>query len=157
MKRLKEECGIYCNYEEVWKDMLPNLKYARGAIDGKEYVLEFIEGVDLQGYLYRWVHTPEILISKVKEFECKFFRPEKKNVVEFHPSKEFECVFGCICPINGESLKYTNIDLSFANLKLTLDGEVYNFDYEWVFDFLFHMSLYYGGCIHSYMENIEYI
>lgn len=123
------------HHEEVWKNMLPNLKYAKGVIVENDYVLEFIEGVDLQMYLYRWIHTPEKLISKVKEIERKFFIPEKKNVVEFHPSEEFEHVFGCICSINAKSLKYTNIDLSFANLKRTPDGEVYNFDYEWVFDF----------------------
>ena len=58
---------------QYWKRTSPVLFPIVGSLnngsyqyDGKEYVLEFIEGVDLQGYLYRWVHTPEILISKVK-------------------------------------------------------------------------------------------
>lgn len=133
----KAEKRVYdlLHYEEVWKDMLPNLKYAEGRIEGKTYVMEFIEGIDLQMYLYRWIHTPGNLISKIKEFECKYFLPENKNLEVFHFSEAFGRVFGCICPEKGQSLKYTNIDLSFANLKLTPTGEIYNFDYEWVFDF----------------------
>lgn len=125
----------WLGHEDAWKGMLPNLKYAEGRLEGKNYVTEFIEGISLQVYLYRWIHEPTTLISKIKELEARYFRPEGKNVVEFQFSEAFEHVFGETYPKEEKSLLYTNIDLNFANLKLASDGEVYNFDYEWIFDF----------------------
>ena len=57
-------------------------------------------------------------------------------LVPFAVSDGFRKVFGDRYPSNQKSLKYTNVDLTFSNLKLTPDNELYSFDYEWVFDFL---------------------
>ena len=45
-------------------------------------------------------------------------------------------VFGEQYPANQRSMRCTNVDMIFSNIKMGEDGQLYCYDYEWIFDFL---------------------
>lgn len=91
-------------------------------------------GITVDAYLYKWRNNEERLAEKVKEIIERFLMPERSMLVPFKMSDMFETIFGNVAPEEAYSLKVTNIDLVFSNLKFYKD-ELFNFDYEWVFNF----------------------
>ena len=65
----------------------------------------------------------------------KYLVPDENNMISFNFTAEFEKIFGSDYPQNARSLKVTNVDCLFSNFKQTEDGKVYNYDYEWIFEF----------------------
>lgn len=121
--------------EEKWIDKLKNIRCIKGYINDGSYVTPYVYGQDLDILFYQCRHSPAIFIEKFKYFVKKFLTPENENLIPFEVSTEFIKIFGENYPIGKQSLRYTNIDLIFPNLKLTDDGRLYSLDYEWCFDF----------------------
>lgn len=123
------------NMEEKWCGVLPNISCLKGELVDDEYVVPYIDGSDLDSYFYTWRNDALQLIEQVQHIIKKYLTPNEKEMIDFKVTKEYEKIFGNNYPQNAQSLKITNIDCLFSNFKLTGDGEVYNFDYEWVFEF----------------------
>ncbi|MCM1157852.1 MAG: class I SAM-dependent methyltransferase [Bacteroidales bacterium] len=121
--------------ERKWKSCLPNLHYLEGYIDGEDYVTPFIDGEDLEVYFYRYRNDIELFIEKFCYYKEKYLLPDNQKFDVFHVTEDFISIFGDLYPQNQRTLNCTNIDLIFSNLKLATNGELYCFDYEWVFDF----------------------
>ncbi len=120
--------------EDKWKHTLANISYAEGEIVHGEYWVPYISGEDVDHYLFQWRNNPTMFIAKVKELIENKLAPSEQESIPFRLTEEFKKVFGDCAPLQGLSLKVTNMDLLFSNLKITENG-LFNFDYEWVFDF----------------------
>ncbi|MCM1120964.1 MAG: class I SAM-dependent methyltransferase [Eubacterium sp.] len=121
--------------EEKWNGMLPNVSYMAGELVNNEYIVSYVDGIDLDSYLYTWRNDAAHFIEHVQNIIGSYLTPNEKDMIDFEGTKEYEAVFGSNYPQKARSLKVTNIDCLFSNFKLTGDGKVYNFDYEWVFEF----------------------
>lgn len=121
--------------EEKWCGMLPGLSYPEGKIVKDEYIVPYIEGIDIDTYFYTWRNDSSLFIDQVQQMIKKYLTPDKNEMIDFKITRDYENVFGNQYPQNSLSLKITNIDCLFSNFRLAKDGKVYNFDYEWVFEF----------------------
>lgn len=121
--------------EEKWDGQLCSLHCVRGNMQGDAYVTQFVEGEDLEASFYQYRNDAEVFVERFRYYVEKYLIPEEKKLTPFHFTEEFCSVFGQAYPEGQKTLAYTNTDLIFSNLKLTPDGELYCFDYEWVFGF----------------------
>ena len=122
--------------EMKWKGTLPLLEYVDGYIDEGEYITKYIQGLDLDTLFYTYRNDAALFMDRFCYYIDTFLKPDESLLEPFCVSKEFIEVFGEQYPCDQKSLKNTNVDLIFSNLKLTADHKLYSFDYEWVFDFL---------------------
>ncbi len=132
---LEHISGLSSN-DNRWKQYFPNVKCVEGILENGEYILPYIEGIDLDDAFYEYRNDVKLFIQQYCYYIERFLKPEEKNMVPFSVSKEFVSVFGEVCPTAQKSLKCTNADLIFSNLKLTHDKKIFCFDCEWIFDFL---------------------
>lgn len=121
--------------ERKWTNRLPNIQCVEGYLDCGSYVTPYINGQDLDKIFYYCRHDSAAFIEQFKYFIGNFLTPDDKELIPFEVSPEFIQVFGEHRLDGKKSLKYTNIDLIFSNLKMSDDGRMYAFDYEWCFDF----------------------
>lgn len=121
--------------EENWKKCLPHICCGQGVLENKEYILPYIEGIDLDVLFYDYRNDAELFVERFRCYVKDFLQPQKSSMRPFTPSDRFHTVFGFEYPSNEMSLECTNVDLIFSNLKLTEDKKLYCFDYEWVFEF----------------------
>lgn len=114
---------------------IPNLEMVKGVLKQNSYITDYIEGQDVEVILYQYRNNADKFIEKVKEIINLYLQPEKSDLHPFVISEEYKELFGENVPENACSLKYTNIDLIFSNLRMGKDGKVYCIDNEWIFDF----------------------
>lgn len=120
--------------EELWVGTLKKLQYVSGKIINGNYETPYIEGVDADTYLYQWRNDERTFEENIKQLIEQYLMPDASEIIPFKITDKFKEVFGEIVPDKADSLRVTNIDLTFSNLKLVGD-KIVNFDYEWVFDF----------------------
>ncbi len=120
---------------EKWSGMLPGLLYLSGELINDEYVVPYIKGTDLDTTLYPWRNDRSQFIEHVRKMIRDYLTPDQKDLINFEVTDRYEHIFGKNYPATAKSLKITNIDCLFSNLRLTADSRVYNFDYEWIFEF----------------------
>ncbi|SEW09160.1 class I SAM-dependent methyltransferase [[Clostridium] fimetarium] len=123
------------NNEKIWIGCLPALKYIEGKLEDDEYITQYIEGIDLDTLFYEYRNDADLFVQKYCYFIDTYLRPLNEDLVPFSMSDQFISIFGNNAPLNEVSLKITNIDLIFSNLRLTKDSQLYCFDYEWIYDF----------------------
>lgn len=138
-KALSEEAKFHVlqmkTKEEKWKNSGMPICYVSGHVENDTYAVPYIEGVSLDEYLYEWRNNPDEFIKVIKDILEKYLTPQDSDMVPFKVTEKFKEIFGDIAPKDAKSLRVTNMDILFSNLKLTDDKEIYNFDYEWIFDF----------------------
>lgn len=122
-------------FEEKWSGMLPNISCLTGTVLDDAYVIPYVDGTDMDDYLYSWRNDSAQFVKQVQNIMNKYLTPAEKNMVAFKMTKEYETIFGNNYLEGDKCLKITNVDCVFSNLKLSGDGKVYNFDYEWIFEF----------------------
>ena len=122
--------------EEKWKHVLLNLKHVEGYMEDNDYICSYIEGVDLETYFYKYRNDIELFAEKYNYYIENYFMPSEGDLVPFKPSDEFVTVFGEQYPANQSSMRCTNVDMIFSNIRMGEDGQLYCYDYEWIFDFL---------------------
>ncbi|MEZ3485048.1 MAG: class I SAM-dependent methyltransferase [Lachnospiraceae bacterium] len=122
--------------ENKWVNCLPNINYVEGILENGDYLTPYIEGTDLDTVFYEYRNDIDLFIERFQYYIKRYLKPEEKDLIPFSVSEDFVGVFGKLYPSNKMALKCTNADLIFSNLKLTLNEELYCFDYEWIFDFL---------------------
>lgn len=121
--------------EEKWKNCFPKLKYVEGWLENDEYVIPYIEGMDLDVVFYEVRNQPDKFVGNFIYYVENYLKPQDEELKPFQMTDKFASIFGETYPDDAKSLKVTNIDLIFSNLKITADNQLYCFDYEWVFDF----------------------
>lgn len=121
--------------EEKWNGTLPNVSYLVGELVEGEYVVPYIDGVDIDCCLYRWRNDSTQFIKHVQHIVGKYLTPKEEDMIKFEMTREYENIFGSDYPESTQCLKITNIDCLFSNFKIADGGKVYNFDYEWIFEF----------------------
>lgn len=121
--------------EEKWRNSLPKIQCVKGKLDDGKYIVPYIEGIALDEYLFHWRNNSDKFIIHIKEILEQYFIPEPAELIPFRKTREFESIFGNEVPTDKKSLKITNIDLVFSNLKINENKEIFNYDYEWIFDF----------------------
>lgn len=121
--------------EQKWRDELSNIQYVEGNLVHGDYVTPYINGQDLDRIFYEYRHNTKMFIEKFKYYIENFLTPKDEKLIPFEVSPEFIQIFGENILEEKRSMKYTNIDLIFSNLKLSEYGQIYVFDYEWCFDF----------------------
>ncbi len=121
--------------EEVWNSMLPKVSCMTGELTNDEYIVPYIDGIDLDTHFYTWRNDIEQFLEHVKFFVRNYLTPNEKDMINFKITDGYEDIFGNNYLGNARCLKATNIDCLFSNFKLAGDGRVYAFDFEWVFEF----------------------
>lgn len=121
--------------EESWNGMFPNVLCMAGKLKDNEYVIRYIDGLDMDTWLYTWRNDIGQFIRQVQDIIKNYLTPNEKDLVEFKLTNEYKNIFGNNYPRHDQSMRVTNIDCLFSNLRIAKDGRVYNFDYEWVFEF----------------------
>lgn len=122
--------------EEKWRGCLPKLKYVEGKVVDGKYITPYIDGMDLDVLFYEYRNNIDLFIEKFCYYIKTYLEPREEDKIPFCISEPFETIFGRVDVSGQFSLKCTNLDLIFSNLKLTKQGDLYCFDYEWIFDFL---------------------
>lgn len=120
--------------EEKFSGSKGKLHVVKGEIRGKEYQTEYIAGMDIDLYLFNLRHMKEKLVEEICKIITDYLIPDEAELMDFQLTDEFRDVFGSIVPEHCKSLKVTNVDTIFSNLRLC-DDKMYCFDNEWVFDF----------------------
>lgn len=120
--------------EEMFSGSLSKLHVIGGEIRGGEYQADYIEGTDIDSYLFGLRHKKEQLLGEIQKILTDYLMPQDSELSEFYLTDEFRNIFGSVVPERCKSLKVTNVDIIFSNLKLN-SGKMYCFDNEWVFDF----------------------
>lgn len=110
------------------------LHVVEGEIRGQEYQTDYTEGADIESYLFSLRHQKEKLLGEIRKILTDYLMPDESEFSEFYLTEEFENIFGTVVPERCKSLKVTNVDIIFSNLRLR-DEQMYCFDNEWVFDF----------------------
>ena len=96
---------------------------------------DYIEGNSLEEEVGRLVHNIPKMIKRLKEIIKKYYGYSSQFEDDFIVTEKYKKVFGEIWVDTPEkSLKVTNLDMLLQNMVLK-DGNVYCFDYEWIFDF----------------------
>lgn len=127
----KHICQMSANHIE---DCM-NVKSLQGRIENVRYVTDYVEGQDMDVYLYPYRNDTEKFVEEVQEIVRQYLTPRKECMTGFVMTDKFREIFGEQYPSGAECLKVTNIDLIFSNLRRTKEGQVYCIDNEWVFDF----------------------
>lgn len=122
-------------HEDNWKKSDMPFHFVEGHLVNNAYVVPYIDGISLDELLYEWRNNASAFVTETRKLLDKYVIPKEDKFVRFIKTKEFENVFGPLVPENSKSLRTTNIDITLSNLKIDKEGCVYNFDYEWVFDF----------------------
>ena len=130
-----------------WKNSFDNVKIAEGKVENNCYIVPYIDGVDLETLFYQYRNDSILFINKIEYYLKEYLVPSHEKLVPFKVSDEFITIFGDKYPVDKLSMKYTNIDTIFSNLKITENNEMYCFDYEWIFDFLIPYEYVIWRCI----------
>lgn len=121
--------------EEKWRGTLPKISYINGEMVNGQYQTPYVDGMNLDVSFYRYRHSAEIMIAKLKNLIQEYFLPGEEKRIPFIMTEEFARVFGDQASDGEYSLPVTNVDLIFSNFKVERAGGLVNFDYEWVFEF----------------------
>lgn len=116
-------------------DYCMNVKGVQGVIQNAMYVTDYVEGQDLDVYLYPYRNDAERFVEEVQKIIQQYLAPHEQCMTAFAMTDKYRAIFGDQYPTGAKCLKKTNIDLIFSNLRRTKEGEVYCIDNEWVFDF----------------------
>lgn len=112
---------------------LEDVSCPQGEIKDNCYIIEYIEGQDLNVEIYRNLDVNS-LRKKFQEVRQKFIECAFGGV--FQPTDEYVEWFGESFPLNVQpSMQCTNIDMSMKNIRRNMFGELFCIDYEWVFNF----------------------
>ena len=109
--------------------------FVNGYLENDSFILDYIEGEDLEAVFYRYRKDAGLFMEKTKEVIQKYLKPDKDQLVEFVITDEYRSLFGDNYVKKGVCLKTTNLDLIFSNLRLDKEGRIRCIDYEWVCDF----------------------
>lgn len=122
--------------EKNWKKYFPKIRCVEGILDKNHYITPYIDGTDLETLFYQYRNDHNLFIDKIIYYLENYLTPLENKLIPFCVSDEFISVFGNKYPSNKTSLKCTNVDMIFSNIRISKDNQLYCFDYEWVFDFL---------------------
>lgn len=111
------------------------MKTLKGKLDGDCYITDYLEGQDVDVFLYQYRNHSTLFINRVGEILETYFRPAKEEQYPFEVTEEYLKLFGENVPENSYSLKQTNVDMIFSNIRIVEDEGVYCLDNEWVYDF----------------------
>ena len=112
-----------------------NVQGVPGHINDAMYITEYVEGQDLDAYLYPYRNDTERFVEEVRGIIQQYLTPSEECMTAFCMTDKYKTIFGEQYPVGAKCLSVTNIDLIFSNLRLTKGGEIYCIDNEWVFDF----------------------
>lgn len=121
--------------ELKWANELPNIHCIEGHLYNNTYIMPYISGQNLDGLFYEHRYNSSMFIEQFQYYIKKYLMPKDEKLIPFEISLKFIQIFGKDYPNRKQSLRYTNLDLIFSNLRLSEDGVLYSFDYEWCFDF----------------------
>ncbi|MBD5489854.1 MAG: class I SAM-dependent methyltransferase [Lachnospiraceae bacterium] len=121
--------------ETKWNGILSNVLCLEGRLEGDEYILPYTEGIDLDAYFYTWRNDSEQFIKQVEKVIKEYLTPNEQDFMDFTVTREYEEIFGDNYPPKAKSLRVTNVDCLFSNLRKMADGRICSFDYEWIFEF----------------------
>lgn len=121
--------------EDKWRHIFPKIHSVNGRIEEGKYISDYIVGDSLDKDFFIVRNDLEQFINKAKDIISTYYIPNDSDLFEFYLTDEYKEVFGENVIANAKSTEVTNIDMIFQNLRKTSDGEVFAFDFEWVFDF----------------------
>lgn len=116
-------------------DYCMNVKGVQGIMQDAMYVTDYVEGQDLDVYLYPYRNDAERFVEEVQKIMQQYLTPHEECMSVFFMTDSYRTIFGEQYPAGAKCLKKTNIDLIFSNLRMTKEGKIFCIDNEWVFDF----------------------
>lgn len=111
----------------------PNVQVLKGRFMETGYQYPFLQGYDLDESFYAYRRDAACFVEKTERAVKQYYAYQVPDE-PFRMTDEFTEVFGCDAPKQGVSLKYTNLDYIFSNIRIAREG-AYVIDYEWVFNF----------------------
>lgn len=123
------------NNEMKWIENPLRVRQFVGEIQEGKHIAPYIEGTDLDATFYKYRYNIKKFTKQFLLYKDTYFTIDKKCLMPFYITDEFVTIFGGQAPTEKGSLKFTNVDMIFSNLRLTSGGELYCIDCEWVFDF----------------------
>ena len=121
--------------ETFCKDSVLNMSTSKGCIYQNSYVSNYIIGVEINNIFYKDRECIDKWINYILELK-NILTPPKDAMVPFYITEDFSQWFGTVPNLTQwYSLKKTNVDLGFSNIKNTSSNQLVCIDYEWVFDF----------------------
>lgn len=111
----------------------PKVRILKGDVSETGFQYSFLPGCDLDEIFYEYRMDAGRFVTEAEKAVEEYYTYQAPDE-PFKITKEFTEVFGSEAPSQGVSLKYTNLDYIFPNIRVTAEG-TYVIDYEWVFDF----------------------
>lgn len=121
--------------ERKWKSVLADINCLTGELVNDTYVTPYVEGIDIDTYLYSWRNNIEEFVLQTRNMIKFYLTPQETDFIDFKVTEEYRSIFGDYYPDNAKSLKITNVDCIFSNMKLVEGFKAVSFDCEWIFDF----------------------
>lgn len=123
------------NNRNIWNGTLDNVECVEGKVIGDFYESDYVDGISFDEILYGYRTDPYKFTDKVKSLVDEYLKPKESELIPFKVIDKFIDIFGSIYPKNAKSMRISNVDALFSNIKIGNDGKAYAYDFEWVFDF----------------------
>lgn len=121
------------NYQ-ILKDLYTHMLVVPPRMSENGMEFPFVEGENLQSLLVKRTSDRQKLKNEVEAYLDKILDFNEKYLTDFHMTADFACVFGEVNMEGAPAVTVSNIDPAFSNI-IERDGQLYCFDYEWVFSF----------------------
>lgn len=125
--------SLVYNYERM-SNLYKNINIVPPVRAGENIEFAFIEGTKLQDLLLQDAWDKEKTRQRVLSFMDRILDFNEEYLTEFKLTDDFANVFGETNMDGEPAVSVANIDCIFSNF-VERDGELYCFDYEWVFHF----------------------
>lgn len=143
--------------DQMFSGSIRKLHVIEGEIKGREYRADYINGVNIDSHLFCLRHNKEKLLEAIQSILKEYLTPDESELFEFYLTDEFINIFGSVAPQQCRSLKVTNVDTIFSNLRLC-NEKMYCFDNEWVFDFpIPYEYVIWRVLLNFYLKNLTYL
>lgn len=144
------------NYQKIC-NLYTNVELLKGSFNGTAFVYDFFEGKNLTDRLFEFRHKADKFVKQAKEIMEFVYTHKIEHEQQFEMTEDFRQIFGDIIPQDAYSLRVTNVDYIFHNIKY-VDNRFVTFDYEWVFQFpIPHEYVKWRSCNQLYSKYRMYL
>lgn len=123
-------------YYSVLQEQFVNITYLPAkSRDYCSIEYPFLIGKTIEELLFKDIHHSEKLLEAFEKTFDYIFCVKEDKVIPFKITDQYKEIFDdCALKEGVPAVAISNMDMNFGNLMLC-DGNIYCFDYEWVFDF----------------------
>lgn len=144
------------NYQDIC-NLYSNVELLKGSFNGMAFIYDFFDGKELTDVFFKLRHNVDKFIKETDRLMEFLYSHKIEDELPFEMTEDFKRIFGELYPQRAYSLRITNVDYIFHNIKY-IDKRFVTFDYEWVFRFpIPHEYVKWRSCDQLYYKYQMYL